>query len=123
MRKVVFAISAIAGLVAGCTSIECSMNNIVASQYCFMDHVKNDNDTAIKVTEYYLTVSTKKTVEIVDTVLINKKTDISTLQLPVSYNQKEDILYFLNFGKAVRPFIVYKVELTLILKKKSASVI
>lgn len=94
MRKVVFAISAIAGLVAGCTSIECSMNNIVASQYCFMDHVKNDNDTAIKVTEYYLTVSTKKTVEIVDTVLINKKTDISTLQLPVSYNQKEDILYF-----------------------------
>ena len=44
MRKVVFAISAIAGLVAGCTSIECSMNNIVASQYCFMDHVKNDND-------------------------------------------------------------------------------
>ena len=81
MRKVVFAISAIAGLVAGCTSIECSMNNIVASQYCFMDHVKNDNDTAIKVTEYYLTVSTKKT-------------DISTLQLPVSYNQKEDILYF-----------------------------
>lgn len=94
MRKVTFAVLAMAALLVGCTSVECSMNNIVASQYCFMDHVENGNDTAIKVTEYYLTVSTKKTVKMVDTVLINKKTDITTLQLPVSYNQKEDILYF-----------------------------
>ena len=36
---------------------------------------------------------------------------------------KEDVLYFLNFRKAVCPFILYKVELTLILKKKEASVI
>ena len=94
MRKVTFAVLAMAALLVGCTSIECSMNNIVTSQYCFMNHVENGKDTAINFKEYYLTVSTKKTMGMEDAVLVNKKTDISTLQLSVSYNQEEDILYF-----------------------------
>ena len=45
MRKVAFAVLAMAVLLVGCTSIECSMNNTVVSQYCFMKHCEDGNDS------------------------------------------------------------------------------
>lgn len=45
------------------------------------------------------------------------------IRLLAHLSSEEDILYLLNFRKAILHFILDKVELTLILKKKEASVI
>ena len=55
MRKVAFAVLAMAVLLVGCTSIECSMNNTVVGQYCFMKHCEDGNDSTTVLDRYYLT--------------------------------------------------------------------
>ena len=94
MRKVTFAVLAMVVMLVGCTSIECSMNNIVVSQYGFMQHCDDGNDTAVVLDKYYLSVSINRNDNGADTVILNKKSKISTLQLPVSYTRGADILYF-----------------------------
>ena len=53
MRKVVFALFAFAGLLLGCTSVDCSMNNSVAGVYAFLpdrnDSLGNWNDSSLTV--------------------------------------------------------------------------
>jgi len=94
MRKVTFAVLAMVVMLVGCTSIECSMNNTVVSQYCFMQHCDNGIDTTILLDRYYLSVSTNHVEDKADTVYLNKKGKISTLQVPISYTRETDILYF-----------------------------
>ena len=94
MRKVAFAVFAMAVLLVGCTSIECSVNNKVESQYCFMKHCKDGNDSATVMSRYYLTVSVNHIENGADTVYLNKTGKISTLKLPVSYAYKNDTLFF-----------------------------
>ena len=73
MRKVTFAVLAMVVMLVGCTSIECSMNNIVVSQYGFMQHCDDGNDTAVVLDKYYFTVSTNRNDNGADTVILNKK--------------------------------------------------
>ena len=94
MRKVAFALLAMAALLVGCTSIECSMNNTVVSQYCFMQHCDEGNDTTIWLDRYYLTVSVNHIENGADTVYLNKQGKTTTLKLPVSYAYKNDTLFF-----------------------------
>ena len=94
MRKVAFAVLAMAVLLVGCTSIECSMNNTVVSQYCFMQHCDEGNDTTIWLDRYYLTVSVNHIENGADTVYLNKQGKTTTLKLPVSYAYKNDTLFF-----------------------------
>ena len=94
MRKVAFAVLAMAVLLVGCTSIECSMNNTVVSQYCFMKHCEDGNDSTTVLDRYYLTVSVNHIENGADTVYLNKTGKISTLKLPVSYAYKNDTLFF-----------------------------
>ena len=94
MRKVTFAVLAMVVMLVGCTSIECSMNNIVVSQYGSMQHCDDGIDTTILLDRYYLSVSTNHVEDKTDTVYLNKKGKISTLQLPISYTRETDILYF-----------------------------
>ena len=94
MRKVTYAVLAMVVMLVGCASIECSMNNIVVSQYGFMQHCDDGNDTTILLDRYYLSVSTNHVEDKADTVYLNKKGKISTLQVPISYTRETDILYF-----------------------------
>lgn len=94
MRKVAFAVLAMAVLLVGCTSIECSTNNTVVSQYCFMKHHEDGNDSTMVLDRYYLTVSVNHIENGADTVYLNKTGKISTLKLPVSYAYKKDTLFF-----------------------------
>ena len=90
MRKVVFALFAFAGLLLGCKSIDCSMNNAVAGMYAFLpargDSLENWNDSC-------LTVVVNST-EGEDTIM-NKKALYSIFSLPVSYTQDVDEFRFL----------------------------
>ena len=90
MRKVVFALFAFAGLLLGCTSVDCSMNNSVAGVYAFLparnDSLGNWNDSSLTVVV--------KGVEGEDTIM-NKKAISSNFSLPVSYTQDVDEFRFL----------------------------
>ena len=90
MRKVVFALFAFAGLLLGCTSVDCSMNNSVAGVYAFLparnDSLGNWNDSSLTVVV--------KGIEGEDTIM-NKKAISSNFSLPVSYTQDVDEFRFL----------------------------
>ena len=91
MRKVVFALFAFAGLLLGCTSIDCSMNNAVAGVYDFQlvrgDSLNYWNDSTLTVVV--------KNIEGKDTIIMNKKAISSNFSLPVSYTQDVDEYRFL----------------------------
>ena len=89
MRKVIFALFAFAGLLLGCTSVDCSMNNSVAGVYAFLparnDSLGNWNDSSLTVVV--------KGIEGEDTIM-NKKAISSNFSLPVSYTQDVDEFRF-----------------------------
>lgn len=70
-----------------CSSIDCSIDNVVASQYQFrrssgLDTLKTDT----------VTITAARTIG--DTILYNKGTGITAFSLPTSYDGDADILYF-----------------------------
>lgn len=90
MRKVVYALFAIAGLLAGCTSVDCSMNNIVAGVYGFRSL---SGDSLVKLKDYKLTVAIGNNAA--HDTLLNKQENVSTFTLPVSYILETDELHFM----------------------------
>lgn len=86
MRKVVFVLFAVAGLVLGCTSVDCSMNNTVAGVCAFQagrgDSLGNWKDSTLSVVV--------KDVNGKDSMVLNKKAISSNFYLPVSYTQDVD---------------------------------
>lgn len=79
-------ITLVAGLLlmAGCSSIDCPLNNTAHVNYRLAGLVTTLADT--------LTISTTKTTG-EDSVLINRDVDVDSFLLPMSYTQPQDIFY------------------------------
>lgn len=73
---------------ASCSSIDCSVNSLVRTQYQFTDSDGN----ALTLLDSLSVVTTTKDGK--DTTILNKGVNISTFQLPISYSHPEDILVF-----------------------------
>jgi hypothetical protein len=72
-------------VMAGCSSIDCSINNKVRTNYRLAGDVDTLKDT--------LTVSTQR-IDGNDTVIYNKVVNIDSLLIPMSYNRNEDVFFF-----------------------------
>ena len=82
----------LATLATACSSIECPLNSRVMATWRFGDNGRQLTDT--------LTISSKTTY-FGDTVLVNRVCDVDSVQLPMSYGNKQDVYYldFLNEDK------------------------
>jgi hypothetical protein len=94
MRKVTFAVLAITALLVGCTSIDCSMNNLVMNHSAFIKHRENSSDTIAKLDGYYVTVSTLNTDSSKEVVLVNRDFEPSELRMLMSSILEDETLYF-----------------------------
>ena len=77
-------IVALCSLLAGCESIDCTLNNVVCLRIGFYD---SDSKQKVSVLDT-LTITAEGT----DSVLVNREVKKSELKLPMSYWQDEDIL-------------------------------
>lgn len=86
-KTLVLASVAMAALSA-CSTFDCPLSNRVHASFSLKGEVKTLSDS--------LTVSTPRDINNPeeDTVLINRITDTDSLQLPMSYQRKEDVFYF-----------------------------
>lgn len=107
MRKVILAVFALALMVAGCSSIDCSVYNTVAGRYRFM----NQDGDSVKYGGY-ITVTSTRTIDGNDTVLVNKKANACTLQIPVSYALDTDELYISFLDSAYTEIARDKISIT-----------
>ena len=73
---------------ASCSSIDCSVNSLVRTQYQFT----SSDGNALTLLDSLSVVTTTKDGQ--DTTILNKGVNISTFQLPISYSHPEDILVF-----------------------------
>lgn len=91
MRKLV-CMAALGVLLAGCSSIDCPLNNRVYATYKFAGTVTTLADT--------LTVSTPLSqADGDDSVLVNRAIGVDSITLPMSYARAEDTFYF-SFASA-----------------------
>lgn len=75
-----------AALLAACTTLNCPLNNTTMAKYMLRGTVTTLTDT--------LTVTTRRSLDGSDTVLVNRQTATDSLMLPMSYASGEDVLYF-----------------------------
>lgn len=74
-------------LITACSSIDCELNGKVMCHYTVQDNAGNDAAFA-----YPLSVTLLRTASDSDTVIINKVNDADGFDLPMSYDQEEDIV-------------------------------
>lgn len=104
MRKVVFGCMAALAMMAGCTSIDCSVNSTVLCSYRFM----NANGDSL-ILSNPISVVSARTIDGNDTVLINKLENACTFRIPMSYSLDADELRFIvtdNQGKENTDYVV-----------------
>ena len=89
MKKLPFILFAVLLLSVACSTIDCSVDNIVATVYS----LKKANGTAdtLKDTLYVIT----RTVKGKDTVLLDKEVNATQFQLQIGYSNPEDTLRFI----------------------------
>jgi len=83
-------------VLSACSSINCPLNNRVATLYQLAGDVKPLADV--------LTISTTRT-NGTDSVLLNQVTNVDSFILPVSYNRPQDVLYFERINTRVGSLI------------------
>ena len=86
MRKWLFVIGL--AFVVSCSSIDCPVNNVVATRYRFYN---TDGDSLILMDTLSVT-SVRK--DGTDTLILNRNVGKASFQLPISYSHPEDILVF-----------------------------
>lgn len=96
MRKIIPLILTAALALAGCSSIDCPLNNTVYMKIMLQGNNKPLTDT--------LSVTTRKEVG-KDSVYINRQVNTDSLMIPMSYKQDEDVLYFVVNTTTGRTFI------------------
>ena len=79
-------------LVVSCSSIECPLKNLVATNYEIYD-----SDGLLLELSDTLTIYSK-TKEGKDTILLNRAIEIESFSLPISKSHPEDVLYFHFFA-------------------------
>lgn len=87
-------------LVVACSSIDCPVENTVATHY----YIYNSDGTALTLTDTLTVRSVRNDGKNVilyrsDSVVYNRGVDIQDFQIPISYSHPEDILFF-NFFNA-----------------------
>lgn len=80
-------------LTAGCTQIDCPLNNAVYTNYRFMNSVGD----SVVITDT-ITITTRP-VNKEDSVLINQLTGKCDFSLPISYQSPQDVFFFEIKGK------------------------
>ena len=75
-------------VIVGCSSIDCPVNNVVATRYCFYDTAGD----SLKLVDTLSVTSTRKNGT--DTLILNKLTGKASFSLPISYSHPEDVLVF-----------------------------
>lgn len=85
MRKWLFLLGLV--FVVSCSTIDCPVNNTVATRYRFFN---TDGDSLVLVDTLTVTSANKDGAE----VLLNRIVGKATIQLPISYSHPEDILVF-----------------------------
>ncbi len=96
MRKIIPLILTATLALAGCSSIDCPLNNTVYMKIMLQGTNKPLADT--------LSVTTRKEVG-KDSVFINRQVNTDSLMIPMSYKQDEDVLYFVVNTTTGRTFI------------------
>lgn len=86
MRKTTLLAIILSAMVSACSSIDCPLNNRVYTRYKLDGLVTKLSDT--------LTISTMRTIDGSDTVLINLQVNTDSFELPMSYNADKDVFYF-----------------------------
>lgn len=89
MKQILYIIGIIL-LVSACSSIDCPLNNVVYTKYKLTGNVTTLDEA--------LTVTTKRA-DGTDTVLLNLLQKADSFELPVSYGQTADELYFDRVGE------------------------
>lgn len=79
------AVIAISLFLAGCSSIDCPLNNVVYAKYKLAGQTTTLTDT--------LTISTARSIDGSDTVLINRQEKTDSFSLPMSYQGAQDVFY------------------------------
>ena len=78
-------------LLLACSSIDCPMNNTVSTKYGLYK-----SDGRIDTLRDTLTVITKQRIAGQDPVALNRSVNTTSMDLPISYQGDEDVLYFLR---------------------------
>lgn len=78
-------------LLTGCSSLDCPYNNLVYTKYRLRGDVTTLADT--------LTITTSRTSDGRDTILLNQAVNTDSFELPMSYSGDRDILRF-HLGSA-----------------------
>lgn len=77
--------AAVAGLVAGCSSIDCNIEGRVLCHYGLQDSEGNDVTLA-----YPMSITFHRTAAESDTVYINQMSNVTSFDLPMSYDAETD---------------------------------
>jgi hypothetical protein len=96
MRKWLFVI--VIAFIVSCSSIDCPVNNVVATRYKFYSP---EGDSLVLKDTLTVTSKDKDGQEIL---LLNRSVDKSSFELPVSYSHPEDILVFNVYNQTVSIF-------------------
>lgn len=75
-------------VIVSCSSIDCPVNNVVATRYRFY----NTAGDSLKLMDTLSVTSTRK--DGTDTLILNKLSEKSSFSLPISYSHPEDVLVF-----------------------------
>ncbi len=92
-------------VICACSSVDCPMNSSIYTVY----RLYKANGVADTLKDSLSVVTFQKTPE-QDAVLLNKLANVSEFYLPVSYQQTEDILYFLFTDTEVIDTVTIKKE-------------
>lgn len=102
MKKILFILAIAAGMLTGCDSIDCTLNNTVECKMGFYD--AKGNPVALTDTLSVLAYGS-------DSILYNRGIRTGSLGLPLSYYKDKDTLVFLIQGEDYRiqeRLIIYK---------------
>lgn len=88
MIKKAFYIPMLALLTVACTSIDCPVQNTVYTAY----HIYDTDGNRISLGDMLSVTTTRR--DGTDSVLLNRMTGNSEFELPISYNDPEDTLFF-----------------------------
>ena len=92
----VFCMFVLLSAVAGCTSIDCPVQNVVATVY----NLQKSDGTADTLVDT-LTILTRRS-NGTDTTLLNRSVNTTSFQLPISYSNPEDTLVFALIDTATK---------------------
>jgi hypothetical protein len=91
MRKLLYLIGLV--VIVACSSIDCPVNNLVRTRYCFY----NTRGDSLALADTLTVTTVNKDGK--DTVILNRNVNRASFTLPISYQYPEDFLVFNLYNK------------------------